>query len=73
MLGYVLYRGIHVQLLMIFHVVKVILAAAGEREQPMPVISVEALKTREWKTRHQRAGVEKMGVGKYGKPKVPVI
>ena len=32
-----------------------------------------ALKTWEWKTRHQTAGVENAGVEKYGKPKVPVI
>jgi len=35
--------------------------------------TVGALKTREWKTRHQTAGVENVGVEKYGKPKVPVI
>jgi len=32
-----------------------------------------ALKTREWKTRHQTAGVENAGVEKYGKPKVPLF
>ena len=32
-----------------------------------------ALKTREWKTRHQTAGVENAGAEKYGKQKVPVI
>ena len=36
-------------------------------------IGRRALKTREWKTRHQTAVVENAGVEKYGKPKVPVI
>ena len=31
------------------------------------------LKTRDWKTRHQTAGVENEGVEKYEKPEVPVI
>ena len=31
------------------------------------------LKTRDWKTRHQTAGVENAGVAQYGKPKSPLF
>jgi len=31
------------------------------------------LKTRDWKTRHQTAGVENAGVEQYGKPKSPLF
>ena len=30
-------------------------------------------KTRDWKTRHQTAGVENAGVAQYGKPKSPLF
>ena len=42
-----------------------------------PVCSLPAqewrLKTRDWKTRHQTAGVENAGVAQYGKPKSPLF
>jgi len=31
------------------------------------------LKTRDWKTQHQTAGVENAGVAQYGKPKSPLF
>jgi len=34
---------------------------------------VGRLKTRDWKTRHQTAGVENAGVAQYGKPKYPLF
>jgi len=36
-------------------------------------IKVGRLKTRDWKTRHQTAGVENAGVAQYGKPKSPLL
>ena len=36
-------------------------------------VQVGRLKTRDWKTRHQTAGVENAGVAQYGKPKSPLF